>query len=579
MKKILFAIITIALSFSLYTTALADDNIKVILNGEYVQFDAEPFIEDGRTLVPIRAITEAMGCNVEWDSSTQTANIANRENSVSIKIGNINIEKTSFTTQKTEILTIDVPAKIYQDRTYIPLRAVSEAFGADIDWDGNLRLITIEYLITTGSDEVITFSDKAFEYSVRDRLGFIEMRDDSSVVDGVYEGVITENILAKIVFLPLQNSPDGTKLKSISDINKLPNLKEISIDDGIENIQDMILLSDNNVNFVDLAFEICVRINIADDYTTSSHGKIYIGDITDDMLSKVTSVSANVLPSFLKIESLDDLKLLPNIKQLILSAQNSDITDYSPIAFIKEWDNLDLNCLNIEDDSFLNKITVTKELNFPNLGDVSYIFFLEDDNITYKQALSMYRQTIEGLNDLKSQIKTSMSDYEKFKKIHDYVILNMEYDWDRYEATVYGYDYDDKEYTVPSELTQLFVVGKGVCANYSEIYSKLCAYFGLNCWYVYGDADGAYGWGSGHAWNIVELDGNYYHVDVTFDDWDEGGDLCHDYFLVSDDTLKVDHVWGYDYSEDASDDCMYRSTFDGYEYIDGIPKCLDDYSR
>ena len=69
MKRVLSMILVVALTLSLCLPVVyAEDNsIKVLLNGEYVNFDVEPQLVNGRTMVPFRAIFEAMGATVEWN--------------------------------------------------------------------------------------------------------------------------------------------------------------------------------------------------------------------------------------------------------------------------------------------------------------------------------------------------------------------------------------------------------------------------------------------------------------------------------------------------------------------------------
>ena len=114
-----------------------DENILVLLNGESITFDQPPIIIDGRTLVPLRAIFEALGATVEWDGNTQTVT-ATRDNTViKITIGDNKLYVNN------NVTVLDVPAQIVNDRTLVPVRAVSEAFGCNVDWDGNTKTVSI----------------------------------------------------------------------------------------------------------------------------------------------------------------------------------------------------------------------------------------------------------------------------------------------------------------------------------------------------------------------------------------------------------------------------------------------------
>lgn len=107
------------------------------LDGKQLTFDVAPIIEDGRTLVPLRNIFEAMGALVTWDQGTQTATAVKGNNTVVIKIGN------TSPTINGQLVQLDVPAKIVNGRTLAPLRFVGEAFGGTVGWDQGSQTITI----------------------------------------------------------------------------------------------------------------------------------------------------------------------------------------------------------------------------------------------------------------------------------------------------------------------------------------------------------------------------------------------------------------------------------------------------
>lgn len=113
-----------------------DGAVRVILNGRTLQFDVPPIIEDDRTLVPLRVIFEALGAGVEWDGTTQTVKAERHGTIIMLVIGG----GAHINDQSVEL---DVPAKIVNDRTLVPLRFVSEAMGCRVDWDGATRTVNI----------------------------------------------------------------------------------------------------------------------------------------------------------------------------------------------------------------------------------------------------------------------------------------------------------------------------------------------------------------------------------------------------------------------------------------------------
>lgn len=116
-----------------------EQGISVNVNGEKLSFDQPPVIIGGRTLVPLRAIFVALGATVDWEQSTKTA-IAKKGNEViKISIGSNELSKSG------KITELDVPAKLINEKTMVPARAVSEAFGAKVDWDNDTRTVIINY--------------------------------------------------------------------------------------------------------------------------------------------------------------------------------------------------------------------------------------------------------------------------------------------------------------------------------------------------------------------------------------------------------------------------------------------------
>jgi archaellum component FlaF (FlaF/FlaG flagellin family) len=119
------------------STATNNSQIRVLLNGTQIQFDQPPIIQNGRTLVPLRAIFEAMGATVSWNEKSQTVTAVKGNTTVVMIIGNKTMTKNGAK------ITLDVPPQILNGRTLVPARAVAESFGAKVDWDGNTQTVKI----------------------------------------------------------------------------------------------------------------------------------------------------------------------------------------------------------------------------------------------------------------------------------------------------------------------------------------------------------------------------------------------------------------------------------------------------
>lgn len=117
---------------------IPDDIIKVKVNGSYLIMDAAPILVNDRTLLPIRAISEALGADVAWDEGTATATITHGKTILSVKS---NEATAQFNGSDIEL---DVPARISNDRMMLPLRFIAEHLGASVDWDESNKTVLLE---------------------------------------------------------------------------------------------------------------------------------------------------------------------------------------------------------------------------------------------------------------------------------------------------------------------------------------------------------------------------------------------------------------------------------------------------
>ncbi|MDO4281346.1 MAG: copper amine oxidase N-terminal domain-containing protein [Peptococcaceae bacterium] len=111
--------------------------IPVMLNGEALAMDQSPIIQNGRTLVPLRAIFEGLGASVDWDGTTRTVTSTLDGTTVRLSVGDNTLYKNDAP------VALDVPAQIIGGRTMVPVRAISEAFGAQVKWDGATRTVYV----------------------------------------------------------------------------------------------------------------------------------------------------------------------------------------------------------------------------------------------------------------------------------------------------------------------------------------------------------------------------------------------------------------------------------------------------
>lgn len=160
--------------------ALAEANnqpqIGVTVQGKAVKFpDAKPQNIKGRTMVPLRAVFEAMGAKVNWNDSTQqvTATISkdNIDVQFELRIGSPFIQRTmndKYGNVRSTVQQLDVPAQVVGNSTMIPLRASGEALGSEVKWDAKTQTANLKF---TGFME----TEQSFpEYKVKGSIWDVE---------------------------------------------------------------------------------------------------------------------------------------------------------------------------------------------------------------------------------------------------------------------------------------------------------------------------------------------------------------------------------------------------------------------
>ena len=188
MKKILAVLLVFVMCFSLFTVANAENEIKVVIDDKNQSYDQMPQILNGRTLVPLRGIFEALGAKVEWVDQTKTIIGSKGSNTVILQV-----ESTSAVMNNKKI-TLDVAPKIINSRTMVPVRFISEALGAKVDWIDETKTVVItseervQEIIRKEQKEkgiVVVDYDSFKKNCKKYENGFakIELKDDVFVID------------------------------------------------------------------------------------------------------------------------------------------------------------------------------------------------------------------------------------------------------------------------------------------------------------------------------------------------------------------------------------------------------------
>ena len=109
----------------------------IIVNDHIVYSDVYPYIKNSRTYVPIRFIAEELGYDVKWDGANKKVIMKNGNTNVELTIGSNKMKVNG------KVLTLDAPAEIKDERTFVPLRAIAESFGQKVDYSKDYKAVYI----------------------------------------------------------------------------------------------------------------------------------------------------------------------------------------------------------------------------------------------------------------------------------------------------------------------------------------------------------------------------------------------------------------------------------------------------
>lgn len=116
---------------------MGQNSPQVNLNGQQLSFDVQPQVENGTTMVPLRTILEALGAEISWDEATQTVTITKDGTTIELTVN----QDTAY--QNGKAIKMNASSQIINGQTMVPLRFISESFGANVNWDEASQCISI----------------------------------------------------------------------------------------------------------------------------------------------------------------------------------------------------------------------------------------------------------------------------------------------------------------------------------------------------------------------------------------------------------------------------------------------------
>ncbi|MFC0906735.1 cell wall-binding repeat-containing protein [Clostridium sp. MT-14] len=237
------------------------------------------------------------------------------------------------------------------------------------------------------------------------------------------------------------------------------------------------------------------------------------------------------------------------LKGIMANSNLSDKTGRLILNGKKDWYEAIKTAISNCQDEFLydnaNSSAMPKgivEMVLEQNPDIDYV---ESYSISNSGSISFnYRFSKTELSDMKNRaaekaksvlsniIKPDMTETEKAKAIHDYIVSNAKYDYDSYAKN----SIPAQDYTAYG----ILVNGTGVCQGYASAFNLMAEMSGIKSIAVRGTAGGGV-----HVWNMAMLDGKIGYIDTTWDDPvpDRAGQIIYRYFNISGSQISEDHSW------------------------------------
>ncbi len=293
MKKLLSLILASSMTLSAAALpALASDEITVLVDGKQSEFDVQPIIENDRTLVPMRAIFEAMNKKVTWVEVTRSAWAEDKKTLVyfwadgeSRYISKRDIIEQNGTRhlENERDIEIDVPARIVGDRTLVPLRAISEAFDCDVQWDGETKTVTITNPETAAENSELSFEQKLLS----------RMPDDKNYMVSPFS--------LKMALAMAANGADGETKSEILDVLDIEDLDEYNAQS--KELLETLAKNAEKENMP--VFEVANSIWIKDDYNNGMFEGIKFNGDFEELIADSFQGTSDVVNETNKLEKIN----------------------------------------------------------------------------------------------------------------------------------------------------------------------------------------------------------------------------------------------------------------------------------
>lgn len=565
--------------------------VTITFDGVKMELEEPIYIINGRTMVPVRYLFEPLGLEVRWDAENFIASGHKDGLDIIMPIGSDQARVNG------EVIVLDVPATIIHSRTYVPIRFVAESTGADVGWDEDT--FTVSLMSIPNYDHL---SNKTI-LSLINQDTYDEDGPDMERIKIQYDTIKKNTIKDREIYLNAKESMKSDFVELGQSLDLIFDEKD-ELSDMLLNFHiyrnayvetktyqmksehaaldlaggDIYYgnLLDNQINGFGL-YEFANGASILGTFSDAKrHGYILENHADNYNYVLYNHDKANGLQmSFSKFDKYD---------LYLLSYYDSDQQVALEYALYMEEDKIHYEKLsNYEDgqikglvyyilndgyesfyltDSGYRQITISpsgRTYIYPtdDKGDTLKAFdgmgYLEDENLIYigefedgSRAGGMYfgqddhifkENLMDNLADeiIEEIIKENYSDEEKIKAIHDYIAHHTQYDESMDDMSNYSY-YSHTAYGA-------LINGIAVCDGYAEALKYLLDKTDVNNVLIFGEADddGNFTGDVNHAWNLIEVDGSYYHYDLTWNDSNQG--ITYNYYKQDSQYFADTHTW------------------------------------
>lgn len=265
MKRITQLSILIITIILISTTGFASSPIDVIIGEQRVDFNVlhngtpmgNPYIENGRTYIPIRVISENLGYNVDWVQKTQTAIIKKSNNTVEIRIGDNKALVNGVA--KNIDLDSNIKVTVKNNRTYVPVRFVAEAMGEQVDYRQPGTSSVVNQTVYVNSTDLP-----------------VEKELVSSVPDGINEPIVKERIVEiKNMWVKLKPTFNEVKYNILPNTNSPYELGELSK----ETLNNAL----NTTNFIRYVAHLSSNIALDDDFNKEAQAAALLNAVNNQL--------------------------------------------------------------------------------------------------------------------------------------------------------------------------------------------------------------------------------------------------------------------------------------------------------